>query len=576
MTGSTKKRQTPGNTSILRLPAKLIAWLSWQGDMEHTYRSQLAAVIGLIIGLASLAFLLPQVILLFSPHVTFSDLIVQDYLTVLAIFLTDVLALALNRAGRIRAAAWLLVLVILLMAFVQLAMEGRPTEDFAGLFGLLAAVVSAVILLGRREGIAVFTVALALLTMILLLWLEGRLPDPAPRTEFELALFSTAIWFIGSAFLVTIMWSVQEWIRRYGENLEQSIIDRAEELIKTREQIEVILSSSPDSIILMRADGLIDACNRACEELFGYEMDELYSQPPTLLVAPADVDTCETAIRSILENRQPVQGEFVARRKDGMTFDAHIAVGPFIQQGELHGLICVLRDISAFKEIDRLKDSFLSTAAHELRNPLTTIQGFIEILITREVDAGHRQRYMQFVNRQAEQLGAVINDLLDVSKLEESHGMDLEWRWVDMEQIINDSVQPYIESDSKHRFHLEGLDRLPPIRGDLVRLKQVIDNLVSNAAKYSPEGGTITIRGRVTDKEVIISVADEGIGIHPRDQERIFERFYRVDEIRNEIRGTGLGLAITRLIVDLHGGRIWLESTPGEGSTFAFAIPLPG
>jgi len=228
----------------------------------------------------------------------------------------------------------------------------------------------------------------------------------------------------------------------------------------------------------------------------------------------------------------------------------------------------------ALKTLDQLKDSFLSTAAHELRTPLTSIQGFSEILLTRELDEDRKKYYLDTINKQSAQLAQIIDDLLDISRLEAGKGLEIKSEPVDLGLLLVETVQPFIETSVKHHFRLEGLTETPPVQGDPFRLEQVIRNLLSNAVKYSPEGGSITIHTRVSGKYFEVGVQDEGIGLTPEQQAHLFEKFYRADESNRSTGGTGLGLAICKLIVEGHGGHIWAESESGAGSTFAFSIPL--
>lgn len=225
------------------------------------------------------------------------------------------------------------------------------------------------------------------------------------------------------------------------------------------------------------------------------------------------------------------------------------------------------------RELDRMKDEFISTAAHELRTPLTSVQGFSEILLTRELDAERQRRYLTTINEQSTQLAEIIDALLDISRLEAGQGLEIKSDPVDTAHLLAAEVLPFIDAAPQHHFRLEGLSATL-VRGDPFRLGQVIRNLVSNAIKYSPEGGDITISSQVEGEFLAISVQDEGIGLTPDQQAHMFEKFYRVDAASGSISGTGLGLAISRLIVEQHGGTIWLESEAGKGSTATFTVPL--
>lgn len=227
------------------------------------------------------------------------------------------------------------------------------------------------------------------------------------------------------------------------------------------------------------------------------------------------------------------------------------------------------------KELDRLKDDFLSTATHELRTPLTSIRAFSELLLMRQFDDERQQHYLTLINDQSQHLAIIIDDLLSLSKLETRGRLAFQFDTFHIADLVHDMLLPIMDSSPDHHFRQENLDVLPPVRGDRFRLGQVLTNLLSNAVKYSPEGGEVLIQGREDSGMVEISVEDEGLGMTTEQQEHLFERFYRAHTSLN-IRGTGLGLSICKLIVEGHGGKIWVESQPGAGSTFTFTAPVAG
>ena len=263
-------------------------------------------------------------------------------------------------------------------------------------------------------------------------------------------------------------------------------------------------------------------------------------------------------------------------RKDGSQFDADVSMAPLNQgqDGKLQGFVIGLHDISLFKEVERMKDDFLSTAAHELRTPLTSVQGFSEILLTRELPEDRQKTYLDTINKQSTQLAQIIDDLLDISRLEAGKGLDLNPEPVDMTVLVTEALQPFVDTSPSHRFVLEGLAESPPVQGDPFRLGQVVRNLLSNAVKYSPDGGLVVVRAETEGDYLAISVEDKGLGMTPEQQAHLFERFYRADAVNRSIGGTGLGLTICKLIVDGHGGQMRVVSEYGMGSTFTFTVPL--
>lgn len=228
-------------------------------------------------------------------------------------------------------------------------------------------------------------------------------------------------------------------------------------------------------------------------------------------------------------------------------------------------------------ELDRLKSDFLSTVSHELRTPLTSIRSFSEILLRYDVgDAEKRRKFVGIINNEAERLTRMINDLLDLSKIEAGR-LELLPEPLQLEPVFARSVsttQPlFAEKGVNVVSRVEAL--LPPVYADADRLHQVLTNLLANAVKFSPEGGTVRLGGKKKEGFALISVADEGPGIPPDRLEQIFERFHQVrDPQMSHPLGTGLGLTISREIVDKMGGKIWVESEMGGGATFFFTVPL--
>ncbi|MDX1523420.1 MAG: HAMP domain-containing sensor histidine kinase, partial [Anaerolineae bacterium] len=238
------------------------------------------------------------------------------------------------------------------------------------------------------------------------------------------------------------------------------------------------------------------------------------------------------------------------------------------------GTVTIIQDVTAVREVNRLKTEFLTTAAHEFRTPLTSVQGFSEILLTRDLEKERQQQYLRMINKQATHLAEIVDDLLDVARLEAKRGLEIKPKPLNIAGLFEEVLLPFIETERQHDFHLVKMDNLPCVIGDPFRIAQVAKNLISNAIKYSPQGGKVTIAGQATGNTVTISIHDEGIGMTPEQQEHLFEKFYRADASNTSISGTGLGLAICKLIVELHDGEIWAESEYGIGSTLYFTIPV--
>ncbi|NTV62329.1 MAG: GAF domain-containing protein [Oscillochloris sp.] len=251
----------------------------------------------------------------------------------------------------------------------------------------------------------------------------------------------------------------------------------------------------------------------------------------------------------------------------------------------ISGRLWAVSDVTRERESDRLKSEFVSIVSHELRTPLTSILGYTELLLNRDFSAEERQQFINTIFTEAGRLSQLVEDLLGFSRIEA--GKVKLNRWViSLTNIVYELTTQLNTSLIKHRLLIDITGEIPPIYADRDKVKQIIFNLLTNAIKYSPNGGEIqlTIRearaqdlpeGHPEGRWVLVSVRDEGIGIAPEDLPRIWERFYRVDNTNTRrIGGTGLGLSITRALVELHGGKIAVESKSGKGSRFFFTLPV--
>lgn len=364
-------------------------------------------------------------------------------------------------------------------------------------------------------------------------------------------------------------------LENYSSTLINAVSEATADMRQTLEQREAILNNSPDSILLLSPDGTVETANLTFYQELNYQPEDIHGELPTLLVERDYVSLFQLALDTAIRTQEAQRFEAVVCCTPDGSFDADIALAPVTEQGKLLGIVCNIRDVSAFKEVERMKDALISTAAHELRTPLTTIQGFSELLLTRNLDAERKERYLNFINEQSRQLAGIIDGLLDISRLEAGMGLKLEPKPIDIGPVIVDAAQPFVETSPQHNFELTGLDKLPYAQADPVLMSQVVKNLVSNAVKYSPGGGTVTVSGEYNGNGMIaISIGDHGIGIAKEHLDRLFEKFYRIDTSNSAVGGTGLGLTICKLIVEKHGGEITVESAPGQGSTFTFTVPL--
>ena len=324
-------------------------------------------------------------------------------------------------------------------------------------------------------------------------------------------------------------------------------------VLRVDDSLRVELANPAAHIILGRAPGSI--VGRSAMEAF---VDTRFEQ---LLAAARDGGSAS--------------GEFRVRGQDGPVLVVRARRSP------VRGIWAILEDVSELRRLQQIRTEFIDNLSHELRTPLTTISLLAETL-ARDADAAAsaipakmRERIAK-IEVETGHLVQMVNELLDLARIEGGGPLQIR-NDVDLSRVVGESVERlrlFAERQGL-RLVIDVPDPLPLVRGDEARIGQVVVNLVHNALKFGGEQGDVTVRVREADGELVTSVEDHGSGIPKADQGRIFERFYKVDRARVRGGGTGLGLSIARHVLEQHGGRIWVESEEGEGSTFSFALPIP-
>jgi signal transduction histidine kinase len=249
---------------------------------------------------------------------------------------------------------------------------------------------------------------------------------------------------------------------------------------------------------------------------------------------------------------------------------------PVVADGELVGRVCILRDVTHFKELDTMKTEFVNTVSHDLRSPLTLMRGYATMLEMVGSLNEQQQGYVKKIISGVENMARLVNNLLDLGRIDVGVGLKLQM--VPLVDIIEQVTNTLQMSATQKNIQLDvdfPRNTMPLIEADQALLQQAMYNLVENAIKYTPQNGRVSARLKVLGDSVLFEVQDTGIGIAPSDLPRLFEKFYRGSQREaREQKGTGLGLAIVKSITEKHGGKVWVESELGKGSTFYLQVPL--
>jgi len=426
-------------------------------------------------------------------------------------------------------------------------------------------------------------------------------------------------------------------IARYAGQEERGVVVTIRDdtdLVRQQERAEAILSSTGDGLIVFSPDSIVTYMNPAAADMLGLKPAKTigkHSSPAAMLgLEPGDLADaipcwvkkdcsridcpqygsedlrCWLASGTFCDGTEPMV--FKAKQKICESCDVYTTnlsaveapgmeppnqvvlskpehrivntrTNPVIDShGHFVGSVVNLHDVTAEYEIMQMKNEFVSTVSHELRTPMTSIKGYVDLIL--DGDAGEvneiQREFLQIVKENSDRLVELINDMLDVSRIESGrvHLKIVPLSMLDAVEGAIDSFRAVLEQTGR-TIDVQVTGSLPRVAGDRDRVGQVLINFISNALKYSPGGGTVTIKARHTGDMVAISVSDQGIGINREDQKNLFTKFYRVDStLTREIGGTGLGLSICKSIIELLGGKVSVRSKTGEGSTFTFTLPV--
>jgi signal transduction histidine kinase len=352
-----------------------------------------------------------------------------------------------------------------------------------------------------------------------------------------------------------------------------------EELARHASLLRAVHDASPDGICLVDLRGDVLLSNTALDHLLPWDRvpdASLHERTEAIAELTTDPSAFRAASAALGGNPVTQVPDEFELAPSGAVLQRHTR--PVTLEGApeaVFGRLFLFRDVTAERRAERAKDEFIALASHELRTPLTSIQGYVELLQeTEDEPLGDRQRrHLAVVMRNARRLSLLVDDLLTVARADAGR-LGLAVSDLDLGELVRDCVQASGPAALERGILLEGSQPPARGRGDRARLGQVLDNLVSNALKFTPPGGRIVVSARAEDGGNVLEVTDTGIGISADDQSRLFERFYRTSgAVAAAVPGTGLGLSISKMIVEAHGGLMEVHSTEGEGSTFRVVLP---
>ncbi|MES2375261.1 MAG: ATP-binding protein [Bacteroidota bacterium] len=348
-----------------------------------------------------------------------------------------------------------------------------------------------------------------------------------------------------------------------------------------------IIATSDDAIISKTLDGIINSWNPAAERMFGYTEAEAIGKHISLIIPPDRLSEEDIIIGNISKGNKVDHFETIRMAKNGNLIPISVTISPISDDsGKIIGASKIARDISdrvnaqeekarlfeQVKALNEKKDEFIGLASHELKTPLTSISGYLQLLGTMITDEKGK-RFLAKTILQVKKLNALVSDLLDVSSIEAGK-LRFTIERFDILHVIENVIELFAHGNNNHHITLETDVPELYINGDAHRIEQVINNLLTNAIRYAPGSNQIIISLYREKNTVKVGVRDFGAGIAPEKLEQIFSRFYRVDEANPNISGLGIGLYLSDEIITRHNGKIWAESELGVGSTFWFTLPL--
>ena len=357
--------------------------------------------------------------------------------------------------------------------------------------------------------------------------------------------------------------------------VEKELRNALDETKTAHYHLNAILHSVTAGLIVIDQTGLIMMINPATEVLLDLKAGEVIGIPVAEIIAdPEFLD----GIRCTLaggDRPAPIQLN-LDNAPESKNIYLQIKVAPLKEiRGDVHGAVVILHDVTREHEINQMKDEFISTAAHELRTPMTSILGYTELMLEQieQFEIGQLQEFLQIICDRSLALSQIISDMLDLSRVQSGRLVSLEKFSGNLVELVRQILPSYKYNDNQCKVIIDVDEGFPRVLFDPYKMTQVFDNLISNAVKFSPDGGTINVVLKTTPDGIVVAIEDQGLGMSPEQQERVFDKFYRADSSNTAVSGLGLGMSLVKSIIEGHGGRIWVKSEVRVGTIVYFTLP---
>jgi PAS domain S-box-containing protein len=352
------------------------------------------------------------------------------------------------------------------------------------------------------------------------------------------------------------------------------------QVTREKQRMDALLDSAADGILILSPGHVITRCNPAFAQMLGMTIEEIQGKSHEEIIIlqktknGMTLEQAEAGGWPLTPNATLyVEGDLT--KSSNTYLPVGITYAPLLStEGNLLNIIATVRDITRFRQAEEIKSTFISVISHELKTPVALIKGYVGTLRRQDVrwDRSVVDDSLAVIEEESDRLAGLIENLLDASRME-AGVLKLNQSEVALDNLTTRLAERFTSQTSKHKLVVDFPENFPIVLADEDRLSQVFSNLFSNAIKYSPEGGEIRVTGQVRPEQVIVCVSDQGPGIAPGDVPFIFERFYRSEDAKKTTKGAGLGLYLARSVVEAHGGRMWIDTRPGQGARVCFSLP---